>query len=146
VVAVHVAGDARVLHAALAALARLGAVDAALVPPSPAAVAATRAAAMRVLAARRSTAGLAPAGAIACEHVARGDRPVLLVSRFAEGAWQFLCGGDHEPGARPRRIEIGALIARDPTIAEVVELAPGCEAERVALGQPWAFADTPDDG
>lgn len=81
-----------------------------------------------------------------CEHVFRGERPVLLVCR-PDGDWCFLCGDNHpdDPGAY-RVVGAGHVIDDDSALSEVLDLAADEEAERPAVGEAWARASVPEDG
>jgi len=72
-----------------------------------------------------------------CVHVASGERPVLLVSRYDDG-WSFVCGEVHPDSPDAYRL-VGAahLFARDPTLNEIRDLCVDCEAERNSVGAPW---------
>jgi hypothetical protein len=74
--------------------------------------------------------------AFICGHVFDQSRPVLLVSH-GDGDWQFLCGGDHEPGDRPHVVGLNHLLARDASLRELLDLPSDWEAERVDEGSPW---------
>lgn len=77
------------------------------------------------------------APAFVCSHVFNAERPILLVSHETDGDWQFLCGGDHGEGEKPRVIGVGHLVERDASLATLSELPPGWEAERSAPDAPW---------
>lgn len=74
--------------------------------------------------------------AYVCRHVFNHERPVLLVSR-AEGDWQFLCGGDHEPDEIPHVVGLNHLLDSDSSIEELKDLPPNWEAERNSVAAPW---------
>jgi hypothetical protein len=75
--------------------------------------------------------------AYVCIHVFEGVRPVLLVTR-PEGDWCFLCGESHENDASVYRVVgIGHVLEGDGSLLQVLDLEPGWDAERTALGQPW---------
>lgn len=78
----------------------------------------------------------------ACSHVLDGHRPVLLVSRD-EGDWCFLCGGDDHEQSATDFIAVGLshVLEGDSSLAEVMDLEPGWEAERQDLVSPWARSE-----
>lgn len=72
-----------------------------------------------------------------CEHVFRGQRPVLYVCR-EDDDWQFLCGqSDHPRSTEPVVVGLGHLLAADPTLMELEDLPTEWEAERQSPGSPW---------
>jgi hypothetical protein len=75
--------------------------------------------------------------AYVCTHVFNRERPVLLVTR-PNGDWCLLCGDEHEDDASAYKVVgIGHVLAHDPSIETVLDLAPGWDAERSASDQPW---------
>ena len=80
-----------------------------------------------------------------CIHVFDRERPVLLVSR-ADSDWMFLCGEEHPQDAASYRVAgIGHVVSHDPTLEEVLDLAPEWDAERPSVGEPWTRVPTPDE-
>lgn len=76
-----------------------------------------------------------------CIEVANHERPVLLVARDdGDGDWCFLCGDEHEGTDWARVVGIGHLTDHDPSLAEVLDLVAGEEAERSTLGGVWVRA------
>ena len=75
--------------------------------------------------------------AFVCSHVFNRTRPVLLVSR-ADGDWQFLCGGEHDPDDVPKVVGMNHLIDADPSLKDVRELAAEWEAERDSPAGCWS--------
>lgn len=72
-----------------------------------------------------------------CIHVFDQSRPVLLVSRD-DGSWCFLCGDLHPDSADHYRVVgLGHVIERDPSLGSILDLLPGEEAERAAIGERW---------
>ncbi|WP_370248909.1 hypothetical protein [Nocardioides sp.] len=72
-----------------------------------------------------------------CLHVFDGRMPVMLVTR-PDGDWCALCGDDHPDDAGQYRVVgLGHVIQQDPTLADVLDLAAGEEAEREIVGGPW---------
>ena len=84
--------------------------------------------------------------AYVCEHVFRGDRPVLLVSR-GDGDWCFLCGDNHpdDPSAY-RVVGLGHVIDDDSTLEAILDLEPDEEAERSSVGANWVRSLVPPEG
>lgn len=72
-----------------------------------------------------------------CSHVFDNSRPVLLVAR-ENGDWMHLCGQKHEEDEKYQVVGTEHLLERDPTLHEVVDLPDNSEAERLAVGTPWA--------
>ena len=74
-----------------------------------------------------------------CTHVYTDERPVLYVTR-PDGDWCFLCGGDdHADDASSFRVVgLGHIVKRDPSLANVLDLAPNEEAERTAVTEGWS--------
>lgn len=76
-----------------------------------------------------------------CTHVLDRSRPVLYVTR-PDGDWCALCGDEHPDDASAYRVVgIGHVLDYDPSVAEVLDLRPNQEAEREAVGEPWARSD-----
>ncbi len=73
-----------------------------------------------------------------CTHVFDAQRPVLYVTR-PDGDWCFLCGGDDHPddAAAFRVVGLGHVVERDPSLGEILDLAPNEEAERATLSATW---------
>ena len=55
----------------------------------------------------------------------------------ADGDWQLLCGGDHEPGDRPHVVGLNHLVDRDTSLRELLDLPSDWEAERLDEGILW---------
>lgn len=71
-----------------------------------------------------------------CEHVFKRTHPVLLVAHD-DGDWQFLCGGGHPAGERPRVVGLNHIIDDDPSIREILDLPVDWEAERDSPEGEW---------
>ena len=79
--------------------------------------------------------------AYVCIHVFEGAKPVLLVCR-PDADWCFLCGEEHpDDAAYYKVVGIGHVLERDPSLVDLLDLAPEEEAERSALGAPWIRTD-----
>lgn len=63
--------------------------------------------------------------------------PVLLVSHEADdGIWQLI--GTSDADAATGRIgHLHHAVDEDPTLIDVLDLAPGCGAVRAGVGKPW---------
>jgi hypothetical protein len=68
--------------------------------------------------------------------VLESGHPILLVTHGQDGDWQFLCGTTNrsEDG---RVVSLGAILERDPTLAEVANLPEGFRAQRRQQGARW---------
>jgi hypothetical protein len=82
--------------------------------------------------------------AYVCSHVFKDALPILFVSR-ADGDWQCLCGGQHDPDEVPRVVGLNHLMERDPTLAELRDLPEEWEAERANVGGAWIKAQIEPD-
>jgi hypothetical protein len=69
-----------------------------------------------------------------CKHVFDQARPVLLVLHDDLG-WQLVCGEAHED--EPRVVGLSHVVASDASLAGILDLPLGYEAERAAVGGPW---------
>lgn len=85
--------------------------------------------------------------AFVCSHVFEQTHPVLYVCRPFED-WQLLCGqNEAECSGGPRLVGLSHLVARDPTLAEILDLPEYWEAFRTAVGEPWERSPTePQEG
>ena len=83
-------------------------------------------------------------GVIACDHVFRASRPVLLVAHSMEG-WDFACGQRDHGGADDfHNVGVGHLVSRDPSVNECADLECGCIAERSSQGAMWVRQPIPE--
>lgn len=74
-----------------------------------------------------------------CSHVFDASRPILLVAR-EEGDLMFLCGFGHGPEEQYHLVGINHLVARDPSVGEVLHLDDGFEAKRDREGAEWTVS------
>ena len=74
--------------------------------------------------------------ACVCSQVFENTRPVLLLVT-EDGDLQFMCGQLHAPGDLPHVVGLDHLLERDPSLAEILQLPSGWEAERSSPEQPW---------
>jgi hypothetical protein len=79
-----------------------------------------------------------------CDRVLKKESAVLFVSHDEDGAWQFLCGGQH--GHRheedPARIVcLEHVVASDPSLNDLADMCTRHWATRNAPDQPWSIAD-----
>ena len=77
-------------------------------------------------------------GVQCCPHVFGAARPVLLVVRRPDGAWQFRCGQSDDTQAR-HRVAVGELLERDPTLGDMVHLDLASGAHRGSRGDAWDY-------
>jgi hypothetical protein len=64
--------------------------------------------------------------AFICSHVLENDRPVHHVVHDSDGAWQFLCGDDHEY-EDARIVCLACIVSRDlQGLPELADLPLGC--------------------
>ena len=68
--------------------------------------------------------------------VVESDLPVLAVSRDEDGELQFLCGTTTK-SSDCLVICLGCAYERDHTLAQIVDLPPGWQAQRKYIGGPW---------
>lgn len=75
----------------------------------------------------------------ACTHVLSALRPVLYVCR-EDGDLIFACGSDdHEQSTDDWKvIHRGHVLDLDESLAQLDDLENNQQAERSALGEPWA--------
>ena len=64
---------------------------------------------------------------IACNHVTRRKRPVMLVARDADGLWQFMCGKDDHTKAKQAK--------KVCAVCTLQTFAPGLDADALSPGQ-----------
>ena len=89
-------------------------------------------------------------GVIACPCVLSGERAVLFVSH-AGGDWQMFCHWrnhdfeDAQTLSQLRTVHVSHLVALDPTLEAVADLAVDLGAERSEVGGEWTrFIDRDD--
>jgi hypothetical protein len=69
-------------------------------------------------------------------EVFEGREPVLFVSSDADGLWQ-LVGATSADGPTGKVGHLHHAVDDDPTLMEILDLAPGHRAWRTAPGAPW---------
>jgi hypothetical protein len=74
---------------------------------------------------------------VVCPHVFKNTKSIKLVVR-QEGDWQFLCGGPHNEGEGPHIVGVGHLLNRDESLAQLMDLPEGWEAERRSIRSKWS--------
>lgn len=79
------------------------------------------------------------AGTRACvtPPVAEGSAPVLRVARDEDDDWQLFCETVPVDGDHCVALHLFHVVVRDPTLLDVLDLAPGEEAERDAPHGTW---------
>ncbi|HEY6221000.1 MAG TPA: DUF4262 domain-containing protein, partial [Candidatus Eisenbacteria bacterium] len=85
-------------------------------------------------------------GVFICQRVREGAS-ILYVSHDDDGAWQFLCGGEHANAAGdPGSLEcLECSVAGDPSLNDVADLPHGYSAERESPGASWTRHDHHED-
>lgn len=72
-----------------------------------------------------------------CCHVLEQGEEIRWVGHDEEdGAWQFLCGGEHDE-VDVRIVGLGEIWAFDETVGELADLPLGGQAERDGKGDRW---------
>lgn len=83
--------------------------------------------------------------AITVRAIVSDGHPILLVARDSEeGDWQFLSGEPFDV-SQGLLVTLQSIAALDPTINELANLAPGWEASRPSVGQPWQCSQSSDE-
>ena len=85
-------------------------------------------------------------GAVVQGTVARGELPALVVTHWADGDWT-VADGVHQPTVEDSVVvHLRHLVGRDPSLTELADLPPACQAWRNAPGDPWTLeAHDPED-
>ena len=74
---------------------------------------------------------------IACNHVMRGKRPLVMIAHDADGIWQFMCGrDDHGKAKQAKRVCAACMFAKVVRDIAAEAIPAGHVAERGAEG--WA--------
>lgn len=72
-----------------------------------------------------------------CCHVLSGAEPIRYVSHDEDdGAWQFLCGGDHEE-SDARIVSLQSIWNMDPAIGALAGMPLGSHACRDDAADSW---------
>lgn len=77
-------------------------------------------------------------GASVCPHVLDEGRPILVLSREADGEVLAVCGGDDDAGAPMRSLTLDQLLGLDDTLAALADMSDGSVALRESPEQDWA--------
>jgi hypothetical protein len=83
---------------------------------------------------------------ITSSYVTGQGEPILYVSHDPDeesasgGAWQFHCGNGDYAMERMQLVALDTILALDPSVAEVADMAVGHGARRTAPGAPWHIA------
>ncbi len=74
-----------------------------------------------------------------CSHIVECGDSILYVSHDLEdGAWQFLCGKEHNED-EARIVSLRYVFEMDPTIGKLKDLPPGYYAERLSKNDKWVI-------
>lgn len=76
-------------------------------------------------------------GARTCSHVLQEGRPLLLLSREADGDVVALCGGEDDTAETTRSLPLDRLLALDGSLAELADMPDGWVALRESPDQDW---------
>ena len=79
-----------------------------------------------------------------CPHVFQKERPILLVIRDQDGAWQFLCGGNEDTDDC-HHVGVGHLLDSDPSIEVMANLSIASGAEREEISREWVYFELASD-
>lgn len=81
----------------------------------------------------------ADSAVITQRRILDGEAPICLVCHDADdGGWLFLDGTAPADEVREAAlVEFAAVLALDPSVAELADLKPGWQARRAATGGPW---------
>jgi hypothetical protein len=64
--------------------------------------------------------------------------PVLVVGRFLDGAWDFLCGAESHDDDELLIAHAYHLVEDDRTLEAVADLPSGYSTERASAGELWS--------
>lgn len=77
---------------------------------------------------------------IACNHVMRGKRPLVMIAHDRDGIWQFMCGkDDHSKQKQAKKVCAACMFTKVVKGIEQTGISAGQIAERGADG--WAVRD-----
>jgi hypothetical protein len=79
---------------------------------------------------------------IVCRRVHEGAA-ILEVAHDEDGAWQFLCGGDHGEGGKDGPVVecLECVVADDPSLNGLADLCSNWSARRTRRGAKWKQRD-----
>ena len=85
-----------------------------------------------------------PTAVLTTTYVTCDRMPILIVWRElgedGDDVWQFHCGnGDYNP-SKLQLVRLDELVALNPTLLNVAQLAVGQAARRGAIDEPWTVA------
>jgi hypothetical protein len=81
---------------------------------------------------------------LACNHVMRGKRPLVMIAHDEDGVWQFMCGkDDHSKAKQAKKVKVAAMFAKAVKGITQDEIPAGHVAERGKEG--WAVRGMNDD-
>lgn len=74
-----------------------------------------------------------------CSHIVESGDSILFVSHdLDDGAWQFLCGKEHNED-EARIVSLKFVFDMDPTIGKLKDLPLGYYAERLSKNDKWVI-------
>lgn len=76
-------------------------------------------------------------GARTCTHVLDDDRPILVVSREADGEVLAVCGGEDDTPATTKDIALDELLGLDAGLTSLADMPDGWVALRESTDQDW---------
>lgn len=80
-----------------------------------------------------------------CIHVLSGSEPIRYVTHDEDdGAWQFLCGGEHEE-ADARVASLHSIWKPDPSVGKLAGMSLGSYAWRTKAAASWNIRRTRSD-
>ena len=75
-----------------------------------------------------------------CSHILDCGEEILFVSHdMDDGAWQFLCGKEHNE-SDARIVSLKYVLDLDPTVGNLKDLPLGYYAERESKNDKWVIA------
>lgn len=78
--------------------------------------------------------------AFTCCHVLTGATILRVAHDADDGAWQFLCGGEHV-ASEARVIALQEAYALDAAIGQLAKLPCGCVAQRSSKTGKWQIIE-----
>jgi len=72
-----------------------------------------------------------------CDHILKGERPILFVSHDANGDWQFMCGQNDHTDKNAKLISLVQATELDPTVNDLYEMPMDFGADRKSVKDKW---------